>query len=75
LWFHGPTRTGKTWAAIEEAGEDPNKISNNLYIKNSHTKWFDGYNREKSIIIDELPKEANCWIANYLKKWADKYPV
>lgn len=48
LWFYGPGGSGKTSTALDLAGDD-------VYIANLITKgWMDGYDRHKSIIIDDL---------------------
>jgi len=48
LWFYGPGGSGKTSTALSLTGDD-------VYIANLITKgWMDGYDRHKSIIIDDL---------------------
>lgn len=74
-WRHGPTRTGKSFAAIAELGCDPFGDLSSIYFKPSHNKWWDGYNGQQKVLIDELPKEASRWCLNFLKLWTDKLPL
>lgn len=62
--FYGPTGTGKTHRAWDEAGRD-------AYIKNPSTKWWDGYKGQKNVIIDEFSGRIDI---TYLLTWLDKYP-
>lgn len=39
------------------------------------TKWFDGYNGQKMIIIDDLDKYTAHQLGHSIKLWADRYPV
>lgn len=45
--FVGPTGTGKSYRAWQEAGFD-------AYSKSPTTKWWDGYKGEANVIIDEF---------------------
>lgn len=66
--FYGPTGTGKTRRAWDEAmalGDRP-------YIKNPNTKWWDGYRGQKNVIIDEFSGRIDI---SYLLTWLDRYPV
>ena len=62
--FIGPTGTGKSRLAWEEAGPD-------AYVKDPRTKWFDGYNAEKHVIIDEFRGTLDV---THLLRWFDRYP-
>lgn len=62
--FIGPTGTGKSRRAWEEATEL-------AYVKNPRTKWWDGYKGEENVIIDEF--RGGIDIA-YLLIWLDRYP-
>lgn len=46
-WFWGPTGSGKTKKAVQVGLE-----KGSYYIKNS-TKWWDGYEQQKVVIMDE----------------------
>jgi hypothetical protein len=60
----GPTGTGKSHLAFQEAGDS-------VYIKNPNTKWWDGYRGEEKVIIDEFCGRIDI---SYLLLWLDKYP-
>lgn len=62
LW--GPSGTGKTHRAWQEAGLD-------AYIKNPNTKWWDGYRGQTNVIIDEFVGRIDI---SYILTWLDKYP-
>jgi len=63
--FWGPTGTGKTRRAWELGGLD-------AYPKIPSTKFWDGYQGQKSVIIDEF--RGDIGISNLLR-WFDRYPV
>lgn len=62
LWIWGPPGTGKSHAARNIGGTS-------FYLK-PQSKWFDGYNGEDIIILDDL--DTNI-LGHHLKIWADKY--
>lgn len=63
--FWGRTGTGKSRRAWEEGGMDS-------YAKDPRSKFWDGYQNEKNIIIDEF--RGGIDIAHLLR-WCDRYPV
>jgi hypothetical protein len=63
--FHGPTGTGKSFKAFQEAGE-------NYYRKSPSTKWWDGYRGEQNVVIDEFSGQIGIC---HLLQWLDKYPM
>nr|WAE42726.1 MAG: replication associated protein [Cressdnaviricota sp.] len=63
--FWGATGTGKSRMAWEEAGEA-------AYIKNPCTKFWDGYQAQETVIIDEFRGRIDI---SYLLRWLDRYPV
>lgn len=63
--FWGPTGTGKSHRAFEQAGEC-------FYVKMPTTKWWDGYQCQESVIIDEFRGVIDI---SHLLRWLDKYPV
>lgn len=71
LW--GETRCGKTKLAhelLEKSGLP-------FYIKNTQTKWFDGYKGEKIVLMDEfvgVNAKANTSLGDILL-WCDRYPM
>jgi len=65
LWIHGKTGSGKTHSVVIQ---HPDR-----YIKPLN-KWWDGYQGEDVVHIDEICPDHTKWMAPYLKKWADKWP-
>lgn len=64
FWFHGSTGTGKSMKARE--------IFSPFYLKNASNKWWDGYNGEDNVIIDDFDKKFE-YNGYYLKIWGDMY--
>lgn len=53
IWFWGPTGTGKTKAAFA-AFPDPDL----RYRNNGNLKWWDGYDGQPNVIIDDIRVES-----------------
>lgn len=64
-WIYGEPGSGKSYAVVSQHPE--------RYIKPIN-KWWDGYQSEEVVHLDELEPTHSSWIASYLKKWADRYP-
>ena len=64
----GPTGTGKTRAAYEEA----EATGKPFYNKMSDNKWWDGYRGEEVCIVDEYYDQFEL---PYLLKLIDRYPM
>ena len=62
-WIYGPTGTGKTKWASENFKD--------IYWKDE-TKWWDGYDRHKTIFIDDF--RASHMKFNCLLRLLDRYP-
>lgn len=63
--FWGATGTGKSRRAWEEAGTS-------CYSKDPRTKWWDGYQGEEHVVIDEFRGVIDI---SHLLRWFDRYPV
>jgi len=63
--YWGPTATGKSRRAWDEAGVE-------AYPKDPRTKFWDGYQCEKHVVIDEFRGVID--VSNLLR-WLDRYPV
>lgn len=63
VWIHGPPGTGKTHYARHSFGDS-------VFMK-SQSKWFDGYQNEDVIVLDDLDTNV---LGHYLKIWTDKWP-
>jgi len=64
MWFYGPSGTGKSHAARAEYPD--------AYFKQAQTKWWDGYQKEDNVIIEDFDKKHD-YMVQHLKIWADKY--
>lgn len=64
-WYFGATGTGKTHDAVEEAGDD-------FWISQRTLKWWQGYNGQKVVIIDDFRKDFCTF--HELLRILDKYP-
>jgi len=63
-WYHGKTGTGKS---LKARTENPD-----AYIK-LNNKWWDGYDGEEVVILDDLDK-YDVKLGGHLKRWSDHYP-
>lgn len=64
-WWVGPTGTGKSrrlWSLYPD------------HYAKSLNKWWDGYEDEEIVAIEEMNPEAGKWLGSFLKIWADRYP-
>lgn len=64
-WFWGPTGSGKTRKAVEEAGDD-------YYISSRNLKWWEGYDAHENVIIDDFRKDFCTF--HELLRILDRYP-
>ena len=64
-WFYGPPATGKSATARQFKGD--------YYVKGIH-KWWDGYDGEDTVIVDDLHPQQHFEFMTDLKVWADLYP-
>lgn len=63
VWLWGSPGAGKTHMA--------RSYDDVFYVK-AQNKWFDGYQGEKTIVLDDLDHGGAC-LGHYLKIWADKW--
>jgi hypothetical protein len=63
--FCGPTGTGKSRRAWDEAGMD-------AYPKDPRTKFWDGYRDHKHVVIDEFRGAIDI---SHILRWLDRYPT
>ncbi len=73
LWFWGKPNTGKSHRAREISLKE---FDQNPYVKDT-TRWWDGYEGEKVVVLDDLDSSFAQMpgLTNRLKVWTDKYPV
>jgi len=63
--FWGPTGTGKSRRAWEEAGMD-------AYAKDPRSKFWCGYRDQQNVVLDEFRGGIDI---SHILRWLDRYPV
>ena len=64
IWIHGKSGSGKSHTARAKYSPFYDKPLN---------KWWDGYQNEPNVILDDLNEKQAVWIGPLLKRWADRY--
>lgn len=64
IWIVGEPGTGKSYYARQEWPS---------YYDKPQNKWFDGYDGQDTILIDDFDHKGTC-LDHYIKRWADRYP-
>ncbi len=65
--FYGKTGTGKTHKAFKRFPD--------LYRKAPDTTWFDGYEQQKCLLLDDFCGAASKMSLAYLLQLLDRYPI
>ncbi len=64
IWIYGPTGAGKTTEALRRF---PNAF------RKPPTKWWDGYEGQAVVLLDDLRKTHAGFIVYYLTQWMDRH--
>jgi len=64
-WLFGPTGSGKS-RGVRSAFP--------LVYPKPLNKWWDGYEDQTHVLLDDVDHNQSQWIGNFLKIWADHYP-
>lgn len=67
IWIWGNTGTGKSFLARELLNN-----SDDIYVKNTNTKWWTGYDAHEFVIIDDF--RSDWWAFTYMLGLLDRYP-
>lgn len=67
-WIYGPPGTGKSLLVRIYAEERGYRIYNKLA-----NKWWDGYNGEEIVLVEDLDPEVCSKLVHHIKLWADRY--
>lgn len=68
-WIWGKTKTGKTLSVKTKYW------GKNIYWKDPHNKWWDGYQGEEIVVLDDLDaKKALDYAGEFLKRWCGHEP-
>lgn len=67
-WYYGPTGTGKSKKAFEQAAE-----AASYYVKDPLNKWYCGYEQQELMIIDDYRRDFSTFAC--LLRLMDRYPM
>ena len=62
-WIYGKPRIGKSWL-VRQAFD--------AYVK-AQNKWWDGYNQEEVVLLDDFDDKGGKVLGHHIKIWADNY--
>lgn len=65
VWLWGPTGNGKTRTAWDAWPDAYPKMKN---------KWWNGYQGEATVVMEDVGHEHTSWLGPFLKEWADWKP-
>lgn len=68
-WYSGDPGLGKSRRAAYEAIAAPGRV----FSKSSDTRWFDGYDGEENVIIDDIDGDSGMSVGTW-KRLLDGYP-
>lgn len=66
-WIHGPTGCGKS-SFVRKLFP-----TNEIYNKQLN-KWWDGYNKQQCVLLEDIDPDRAKILVHHLKIWADRYP-
>ncbi len=74
-WFWGPTGTGKTRAAFDEAERD--RPGSEVWISADTFKWFDGYDAHEVVLFDDFKSDGIKlpWMLRLLDRYSVRVPI
>ena len=69
FWFYGEAGSGKSSAVRKGAKEENCEI-----FDKPLNKWWDGYEKQGFVVIEDIDQESAKFLVNFIKKWSDRYP-
>lgn len=70
VWIHGSPRCGKSSFARAVKNAVPGR---RMYVKITENKWWDDYDNENLVLIDDFSKETAKCLGAKFKNWFDRY--